>query len=135
MPDFLSVSPDDFQTEINYMQNNTDGLILDIMHNPGGDPCLAEDLLSRIMPNQFQTIGFEIRATRSWVAAFQQALQDAEDFGAPSAIILQYENLLQQVNKAFLMHSGRQPPLPLCGTSLNIGPVLDKNAHVIAYSN
>src|SRR5258708_29005187 len=54
MPDFLSVSPDDFQTEINYMQNNTDGLILDIMHNPGGDPCLADDLLSRIIPNQFQ---------------------------------------------------------------------------------
>src|SRR5260370_27766945 len=124
----------DFQTEIDYMQKNTDGLIVDIMRNPGGDGCFAEDLLSRIMPNQFQTLGFEIRATRSWVAAFQQALQDAQDFSAPATIVRQYENLLQQVTAAFLMPSGRTPPLPLCGTSLNVLSALDKNGQVIAYS-
>ncbi len=134
IPAFDSFASSDFQTEINYMQQNTDGLIVDIMRNPGGDGCFAEDLVSRIMPNQFQTLGFEIRATRSWVAAFQQALQDAQDFGAPATIVRQYQDLLQQVTAAFLMPSGRTPPLPLCGTSLNVLSAQDLNGQVIAYS-
>jgi len=124
----------DFQTEIDYMQKNTDGLVVDIMRNPGGDGCFAEDLLSRIMPNQFQTLGFEIRATRGWVAAFQQALQDAKDFGAPAPVVRQYENLLQQVTAAFLMPSGRTAPLPLCGTSLQVVSAMDSSGQVIAYN-
>jgi Peptidase family S41/PDZ domain len=128
---FLSTA--DFQKEIDYMQGNTDGLIVDVMRNPGGSGCMAEDLLSRIMPNQFQTLGFEIRATRQWVADFRQALQDAKDFGAPAPIVRQYENLLQQVTAAFQTPSGRTPPLPLCGTSLNVLSALDKNGQVIAY--
>src|SRR5260221_1956137 len=134
IPAFDSFASDDFQTEINYMQQNTDGLIVDIMRNPAGDGCFAEDLVSRIVPNQFQTLGFEIRATRSWVAAFQQALQDAQDFGAPATIVRQYQDFLHQVTAAFLMPSGRTPPLPLCGTSLNVSPALDRNGQVIAYN-
>jgi hypothetical protein len=134
MPDFLSVSPDDFQAEINYMQSNTDGLILDIMRNPGGDICLAEDLMSRVMPSQFQSIGLEIRATRSWVVFFQQALQDAKDFGAPAPIVRQYQNLLQQVTAAFLTPSGHTPALPICGSTLSVLSALDSNGQVIAYS-
>jgi hypothetical protein len=134
MPDFSSVSTDDFQNEITYMQNNTDGLILDIMRNPGGDICLAEDLLSRVIPTQFQTIGLEIRATRSWVVAFQQALQDAKDFGAPAPVVRQYQNLLQQVTAAFLAPSGRTPALPICSTSLDVVSAMDSNGQVIAYN-
>jgi len=125
---------DDFQKEIDYMQKNTNGLIVDIMRNPGGSACLAQDLLSRIMPNQFQTIGFEIRATRQWVADFQQALQDARAAGAPATIVRQYEKLLQQVTAAFLMPSGRTPPLPICGTSLDVVSAMDTNGQVIAYN-
>lgn len=134
IPAFDSFASRGFQTEINYMQQNTDGLVVDIMRNPGGDGCFAEDLLSRIMPNQFQTLGFEIRATRAWVAAFQQALQDARDLGAPAPIVRQYEKLLQQVTAAFLMPSGRTPPLPLCGTSLAVLSAMDKSGQVIAYT-
>jgi hypothetical protein len=39
------------------------------------------------MPNQFQTLGFEIRATRGWLVAFQQALADAKASGAPAPVI------------------------------------------------
>jgi hypothetical protein len=135
IPSFdASYASDDFQKEIDYMRQNTDGLIVDIMRNPGGEGCFAEDLLSRIMPNQFQTLGFEIRATRAWVAAFQQALQDAKDFGAPAPVVRQYENLLQQVTAAFQTPSGRTPPLPLCGTSLDVVSAMDKSGQVIAYN-
>jgi hypothetical protein len=128
------LSTDDFQAEIDYMQQNTDGLIVDIMRNPGGDGCVAEDLLSRLIPTQFRTVGLEIRATRSWVAAFQQALQDAKDSGAPAPIVRQYQDLLDQVTAAFLTPSGRTPALPICGPSLDVVSALDSKGNVIAYN-
>lgn len=135
IPSFDTFLPsDDFQTEIDYMQQNTDGLIVDIMRNPGGDLCAAEDLLSRIMPSPFQNIGLEIRATRSWVAAFQQAVQDAEDFGAPPIIVKQLQDLLKQVTDAFLTPSGRTPPLPVCDTTLTVSPATDDSGNPIAYT-
>jgi hypothetical protein len=135
IPTFDSfLSSDDFQTEINYMQQNTDGLIVDIMRNPGGDGCTAEDLLSRLIPFQFRTVGLEIRATRSWVVAFQQSVQDAKDSGAPATIIRQLQSLLDQVTAAFLTPSGRTPALPVCSTSLDVVSAMDSSGNVIAYS-
>ena len=135
IPSFDTFLPsDDFQTEIDYMQQNTDGLIVDIMRNPGGDLCAAEDLLTRIIPVQFQNIGLEIRATRAWLAAFQQAVQDAEDFGAPPEIVKQLQDLLKQVTDAFLTPSGRTPPLPVCDTTLNVSPATDDGGNPIAYT-
>ncbi|HYL76642.1 MAG TPA: S41 family peptidase [Bryobacteraceae bacterium] len=128
------LSSDDFQTEINYMQQNTDGLIVDIMRNPGGDGCTAEDLLSRLIPFQFRTVGLEIRATRRWVVAFQQALQDAQDSGASAIIVRQLQNLLDQVTAAFLTPSGRTAALPVCSTSLDVVSAMDSGGNVIAYS-
>lgn len=135
IPSFDSFLPsDDFQTEITYMQQNTDGLIVDIMRNPGGDPCAAEDLLQRVIPSQFSNIGLEIRATLGWVQSFQQALQDARDFGAPDLVVSQLQGLLDQVNAAYLTPSGRTPPLPICDTTLDVPPATDKNGNNIAYT-
>lgn len=135
IPSFDQFLPtDDFQTEITYMQQNTDGLIVDIMRNPGGDLCVAEDLLSRVIPTTFQNIGLEIRATRSWVLAFQSALQDAQDFGASAQVIKQLEDLLNQVTAAFLTPSGRTPALPVCDTTLSVPSATDDNGNAIAYT-
>ena len=135
IPSFdTSLPSDDFQTEINYMQQNTDGLIVDIMRNPGGDPCAAEDLLQRVIPTPFRNIGLEIRATWGWVQSFTQALQDAQDFGAPSDVIAQYQNLLQQVNAAYLTPSGRTNALPVCDSTLDLQPATDSNNQPIAYT-
>lgn len=135
IPTFDSFLPsDDFQTEINYMEQNTDGLIVDIMRNPGGDPCAAEDLLERLIPTNFRNVGLEIRATWGWVQAFQQALQDAQDFGASNDVIAQYQNLLNQVTAAYLTPSGRTSALPICDSTLDLQPATDSNNQVIAYT-
>jgi len=107
---YFFISPESFQTEIDYMQQNTDGLIVDIMRNPGGSGCDAEDLLSRIMPSQFRTVGLEIRATRSWVEGFAAVLKHAQDSGASDDVVQQYRQLLQQVTDAWHTPSGRTPP-------------------------
>jgi hypothetical protein len=124
----------DFQTEIDYMNQNTDGLIVDIMRNPGGDPCAAEDLLQRLIPAPFHNVGLEIRATWNWVQSFTQALQYAQDALAPDDVIAQYQNLLQQITAAYLTPSGRTAPLPICDSTLDLQPATDSNNQNIAYT-
>ena len=123
----------DFQTEIDYMQKNTDGLIVDVMRNPGGSACGAEDLLQRLISSPFHNMGLEIRATWGWVEAFTLALQDAKDSGAPADVVAQYENLLQQINAAFRTPSGRTGPLPVCDSTLDLQPATNSKGQVIAY--
>ena len=124
----------DFQSEITYLQQNTDGLILDIMRNPGGDACFAEDLLTRVNPNSFRTVGLEIRATRSWVSDYLHALEDARALGADDVILKQLESNLSAVQQAFHQPSGRTQALPVCGPSLDLEPAKDKASRVVAYT-
>ena len=135
IPSFDSFLPsDEFQSEIDYMQQNTDGLIVDVMRNPGGDPCAAEDLLQRLIPTPFHNMGLEIRATWTWVQNFTQALQDAEDSGASPDVIAQYQSLLQQITAAYLSPSGRTQPLPVCDSTLDLQPATDSSGQNIAYT-
>jgi|HigsolmetaAR202D_1030399.scaffolds.fasta_scaffold08269_3 Periplasmic protease len=67
-----------FDEEIAFMRENTDGLILDVMRNPGGILSYCEALLQRVIPYQFRTLGFEIRATSNWVAAFSASYEIAK---------------------------------------------------------
>ena len=134
IPDFQFDFSTDLETELAFMQANTDGLIVDVMRNPGGDGCVAEDTAAHLIPNQFRTVGLEIRATRNWVLSFEQALQDAQTFGAPDAVIQQLRNLLQQVQAAYAVPSGLTPPLPVCQSSLDIPPATDSKGRMIAYT-
>ena len=134
IPSFDFLPTDQLQAEIDYMEQNTDGLIVDVMRNPGGDGCVAEDLLSRLIPNPFTAIGLEIRATLNWVQAYQFALQDAIDNGATPDVVAQLQDLLQQVTTAYMTPSGRTGPLPVCQSTLNLQPAADPKRGVIAYT-
>jgi hypothetical protein len=134
IPDFGFEDTSGLEKELAYMQANTDGLIVDVMRNPGGDGCAAEDTVAHLIPAQFRSIGLEIRATRGWVVGFAQALQAAQDFGASDTEIQQLQALLQQVEDAYATPSGRTPALPICGPSLDIAPAMDKKGNNIAYT-
>ena len=134
IPDFGFEFTSDLEKELAYMQANTDGLIVDIMSNPGGDGCTAESAAAHLIPTQFRSIGLEIRATRFWVLGFAQALQDAQDFGASDTEIQQLQDLLQQVENAYATPSGRTPPLPVCNSTLDISPAMDTKGNMIAYT-
>jgi C-terminal processing protease CtpA/Prc len=134
IPDFQFDFSGDLETELAYMQANTDGLIVDVMRNPGGDGCVAEDTAAHLIPNQFRTVGLEIRATRSWVLAFQQALQDAQAVGAPDTVVQQLQNLVQQLEAAYSTPSGRTGPMPVCYSSLDVPSATDARGRSIAYT-
>ena len=89
-----------FEREIAFMQENTHGLVIDAMRNPGGSVAFNEALLQRLIPNTFRTIGFEIRATNSWVQSFAAQLSLARLFGVESWILQHFENNYKDVLQA-----------------------------------
>jgi hypothetical protein len=50
IPDFEYISTADMSTEIKFFQGNTDGLVIDIMRNPGGSGCTVERVMSYLNP-------------------------------------------------------------------------------------
>lgn len=57
IPTFAPSNPStmliEFMNEIAFMNQNTDGLIVDVSHNGGGSPSLGLDLISLLMPQSF----------------------------------------------------------------------------------
>lgn len=133
-PDSEGAALNQFVNEIAYMQANSDGLIIDVMRNPGGDGCYAEQMLSYVMPKKFRTIGHEIRATAYWVSTFSYYLAYLEDFGADPSLIRTYQSLLNGVKQAYTENRGRTGPIPICDYTLDIDPAVDRNGKLAAYT-
>ena len=112
-----------FQTEIDYMNANTDGLIVDEMRNSGGFLCFGEDIATRLIPYPFQATGFQLRAYWTRVLGFYNAYNNAKNNGAPADIVAQYQLLFNALSDANASLRGLTDPVPLCTSSLNRTPV------------
>ncbi len=89
-----------FEREMAFFQENTDGLVIDGMRNPGGLVSFNEALLQRVIPFTFRTTGFEVRATNSWAQSFASVLSSARQFGAEPWILQHLENNYNDVLQA-----------------------------------
>ena len=110
--------------EIAFFNANTDALVIDVMRNPGGLVSFVESISQRFMPTQFQTIGFEIRATSAWLFSFAAQLTNARlNPATPPAILANLEANFNEVLRAFNENRGRTPPISLNATgSLTLAP-------------
>jgi hypothetical protein len=109
--------------EITYFNANTDGLIVDVMRNPGGVVSFVESLAQRFIPAPFRTVGFEIRATASWLFTFASLLNAAKLSNAPLQIIQNLQNNFDEVLRAYNEERGRSAPVSLNATgSLTLAP-------------
>jgi hypothetical protein len=104
---------------------NTDALIVDVMRNPGGLVSFVEGVAQRLIPTPFKTIGFEIRATASWLFSFASSLNNARLTRPPGdPILANLEANFNEVRKAFNENRGRSAPVSLNSTgSLELNPV------------
>lgn len=59
-----------FRQEIIDLQASTAALVIDVMHNPGGNICYATELMRYLAPRPFQGIGYWIKPTGLWVQSF-----------------------------------------------------------------
>jgi C-terminal processing protease CtpA/Prc len=143
IPDFAPTNAADldfvypfFEREIKYFQANTDGLIVDVMRNPGGYGCYGENLLRRLIPYQFQSIGHAIRPTLYWLNMFSDELELESD---PNAGVPQWRldllgAYLKEMETANSENRGMTGPLPLCTYRFERDPVLDADGASIAYT-
>jgi C-terminal processing protease CtpA/Prc len=103
----------------------TDALIVDVMRNPGGLVSFVEAVAQRLIPTEFHTIGFEIRATAAWLFSFASQLNFARLTRPPGDPILSnLENNFNEVLEAYNANRGRSAPVSLNSTgSLVLQPV------------
>jgi hypothetical protein len=103
----------------------TDALIVDVMRNPGGLVSFVEAVAQRLIPAPFNTIGFEIRSTGSWLFSFAAQLTNARSNPAtPPAILANLEANFNEVLSAYNENRGRSAPVSLNSTgSLQLNPV------------
>jgi hypothetical protein len=105
--------------------SSTDALVVDVMRNPGGSVAFVESVSQRLIPTAFNTIGFEIRATGSWLFSFASQLTSARlNPSTPPAILANLEANFDQVLSAYNENRGRTAPVSLNSTgSLQLQPV------------
>jgi len=123
-----------FQKEIAYFQDNTDGLVIDDMRNPGGSLSYVDQILSLVMPVPWRAMGFEVRATSEWVVETSSAVESAKALGAPQF----YIDLLDQIKNAIVdanaQQRGRTAAIPLDGVTLDRLPATDSKGNIISYT-
>ena len=108
-----------------YFTANTDALVVDVMRNPGGLVSFVEAVSQRLIPYQFNALGFEIRATAAWLFSFASQLNAARaNPSTPAEVLANLEANFNEVMEAFGENRGRSAPVSLNSTgSLQLQPV------------
>jgi C-terminal processing protease CtpA/Prc len=123
-----------FDTEMLFMRANTDGLVVDVMRNPGGDGCYAEALLQDLIPYRFRGIGNQIRVTQDMLLGLSQEIDQAGFFGFDQLTVDQLNFILSEMQTAYKQNRGITDPLPACGTYFERDPLTDSRGNSIAYT-
>ena len=120
--------------EIAFFQANTDGLIVDVMRNGGGD-CYMLNLASYLIPTPgFYFFGEELRPTYSLVASYQNALDSAKRGRAEQWVIDLYTAYLGAIETAYKENRGRTGRIPACSLTLENNPATDSKGALLAYT-
>jgi hypothetical protein len=129
------------QEEVTYFQQNTDGLVIDLMDNGGGDLCYMNLLATYLIPTTFQPVRYQLRATENWLEDYEVSLYEAELAGAGQDTIDTLTNALIQVYTALGENRGNTPPNDLGSPAscfltggAQYPPATDNNGNNIAYT-
>jgi hypothetical protein len=131
-----------FQGEITFFQQNTSGLVIDLMSNGGGSICYANTLVRYLSPQPFQTLPAKLRATEQWLLALENLLLFKEFGGGSQSDIDLLNGMIEELQTALAENRGlTQPiqiysPVGLCnaGSGLVYPPATDAQGNNIAYT-
>ncbi len=132
-PASTSAAVTQFAQEIAFFQANTDGLIVDQMRNPGGSLSYTNQLLALLIPNKWNSVGFELRATSQWVLQISSALESAKAQSAPDYVVVLLGEIKKQIVTANSELRGRTGPIPLDDVTIERNPAMDARGNVIAF--
>lgn len=114
---FNSVSASMFSqldAEINYFNNNTDGLVVDVMRNPGGFGCTMVEMMRRLMGKQFTHFSAQERPLFSDVINYDNTISLLESLDAPESLLVLYREERSLIFGAWSNHRGLTGPIPGC---------------------
>jgi hypothetical protein len=129
---FLAVRQ--WAAEIAFFKANTDGLVVDVMRNPGGFGCYGTELMGYLTTKPYFTFGNELRPTLEWVQSFYEAAQLTTDDGLEPWEITMFDGAYRDVLAAFSENRGRTGPLPFCSASLEVMPAQDRGFAPLGYN-
>ena len=132
-PQFAGI-PTDFDTEIDFLEKNTDGLIIDMTRNPGGSGCTMESLARRLAPDGMLSLAISTRVTWEQILSLETDLYYAELFGATAAEIEEIRQMITEYRSAFAKPRGFTFLEPICSSSRALPPYTDRAGKQITYS-
>jgi len=110
-----------FRSEIAALEATTSALVIDVMHNPGGNVCYAQELLRYLMPQNFWGVGYWIKPTAVWRQFFEARQLNAQNLPANSwnrVAVNEYWRLFE----AAYENSEETGVYPICSDSLMATP-------------
>ena len=117
----MAIAIRELDTEIDYFQKNTDGLVIDVMRNPGGG-CYMLDVASRLIPYNFYFFGEQLRPTLDRINSLQSGIELSKRAGADQWIIDIYQVYLDQMMQAYKENRGLTGSIPACSRYLSSWP-------------
>jgi hypothetical protein len=130
----LQIAIQELDREIQFFEQNTDGLVVDVMRNPGGG-CYMLDAAARLIPHSFYFFGEEVRPTLDRLNGIQSALEAARRARAEQWVIDTYSFYLELLTQAYRENRGRTGPIPACTQFLSTVPASsDNNPAPVAYT-
>ncbi len=108
----------ELDSHLQFLQQNTDGLIVDVMRNPGGNLCFVEEIQRRLIPYPFRPVGFEVLANRIFLSSFSNAYENARAANADAWIVQSYAKIVEEMQLALRENRARTGSLPLCSPTL-----------------
>ncbi|HYO80288.1 MAG TPA: S41 family peptidase [Bryobacteraceae bacterium] len=112
-PPNLASAIQELDKEIQYLNENTDGLVLDISRNTGGG-CYMLDVARRLMRDEFWFFGEEIRPTWDRIQILQAGLESARQQKAEDWVITMLSHNVDKLLASYQSGSHRTEALPSC---------------------
>ncbi|MDX2149323.1 MAG: S41 family peptidase [Bryobacteraceae bacterium] len=129
----LSIAIRELETEVAFFEQNTDGLIVDVMRNPGGG-CYITEAAARLIPYRFTGFAQQIRPTLNFVNSFAQLPQQLRAQRAEAWIIALVENYVDQMRTTY-REGGLTGPIPACSqTGALVGASFEVDPAAVVYS-
>lgn len=106
-----------FRAEIVALQALTSGLVIDVMHNPGGNLCYSQELLRYLIPVPFWGVGYWMKPTQLWKISFETRSLLAQNPQVPAwerTLLNEYFNIFSEA----FDKSEETGVFPICTSSM-----------------
>jgi len=131
----LSRISDPVISEIRFFRENSDGLIIDVMRNPGGTVCVTEDIAANLHPDGFKVPLLELRIGWNDVLGLTDFVEFIRRIDPNDQDLPALESQFRIYNDAVRANRPRTTPFPMCGNTSTRAGVSDRvTGNPLSYS-